>query len=155
MLRRTPGAQSMNDFPKEIQIRWKLDFKCNFIVSIISLQNFAQLSYHVENFVTIISPKLGWEQHEISEMWNELQLHRLMLVLVFGMGLHQIIAVRKYFVDKMRNYAIRLLTSPDIMCKCNLIKPLNKNKHCGNICTYYVRYNQKLLVSRNFQAPLS
>ena len=84
-------------------------------------------------------------------MWNVLQLHRLMLVLVFGMGLPQIIAVRKYFVDEMRNYAIRLLTSPDIMY--NLIKPLNKNKHCGNI--YYVRYNQKLLVSRNFQAPHS
>ena len=34
----------MNDIPKLIQIRWKLDFKCNFISGIISPQNFAQLS---------------------------------------------------------------------------------------------------------------
>ena len=26
------GAQFMNDFPILILIRWKLDFKCNFIV---------------------------------------------------------------------------------------------------------------------------
>ena len=120
-------------FPKVIKIRWKLDFKCNFIVGIISLQHFIQLSCHVQNFITIISPKPGWEQHEISiefklrlknRSWNVLQLHRFMLVPCFGMGLPQIIAVRKYFVDTMRNYAIRLLTSPDVMCKYNLITPL-------------------------------
>ena len=27
-----------------------------------------------------------------------------------------------------------LLTSPDVMCKYNLINPPNNNKHCGNIC---------------------
>ena len=52
-----------------------------------------------------------------------LQLHSFMLVLVFGMGLPQVIAVRKYFVDTMRTYAIKLLTSPDAMCKYNLISP--------------------------------
>ena len=79
-----------------------------------------------------------------------------MLALVFGMGLPQIIAVRKYVVDTIRNYVIRLLTSPDVMCKYNLIKPQNNNKHCDNmhiVCGN--SYNQKLLVSRNFQAPLS
>ena len=45
----------------------------------------------------------------------------------FGMGLPQIIAVRKYFVDTMRNYVIRLLTSPDVMCKYNLINHPNNN----------------------------
>ena len=73
----------------------------------------------------------------------------------YGPTVPQIITVRKYFVDTMRNYAIRLLTSPDIMCKYILIKPSNNNKHCGNTYMYYVRYNQKLLVFRNFQAPLS
>ena len=42
------------------------------------------------------------------------------------------------------------------MCKYNLIKPQNNNKHCDNmhiVCGN--SYNKKLLVSRNFQAPLS
>ena len=72
----------------------------------------------------------------------------------FGItSLPQIITISKYFVDTMRNYAIRLLTSPDVMCKYNLIKPPNTN--IAAIYVYYVWYNQKLLVSRNFQAPLS
>ena len=74
---------------------------------------------------------------------------------LFGMGLPQIIAFRKYFVDTICNHVIRLLASPDVRCKCNLIKSPNNNKHCGNICVYYVWYNQKLLISRNSQASLS
>ena len=82
------------------------------------------------------------------------------LALVFGMGLPQIIAIRKYFVDTMRNYVIILLRLPDVMCKYDLIKPLNNNKHCGNMyimCgnTHYSVINPNLLVSRNCQATLS
>ena len=135
ILRRTPGAQFMNDIPKIIQIRWKLDFKCNFIVGIISLQHFAQLSCHVQNFITIISPNLGWEceisidfnydwkiVHEIdgsaqdcsNSITNTLELLQSCAkpskcapaaqIHVFGMGLPEIIAVRKYVVDTIRDY---------------------------------------------------
>ena len=63
-----------------------------------------------------------------NRLWNVLQLHRSMLVLVFGMGLPHIVGVRQYFVDTMRNYAMRLLTSPNIMWKYILIKPPNEKK---------------------------
>ena len=53
-------------FSQGNSIRWKLDFKWSFIVGIISLHNFAQLLFHVQSFRTIISPKFGWEQREIS-----------------------------------------------------------------------------------------
>ena len=135
-VRRTPGAQIMNDFLRVIKIRWKLDFKCNFIVGIISRQNFLLLPCQVQNFITIISPSLKENSMKFPSdfklrlqncSWNALQLHRFMPALVFGIGLPQIIAVRKCFVDTMRNYAIGLLISPDVMCKYNLIKRPNNN----------------------------
>ena len=75
------------------------------------------------------------------------QIH---VVPCFGTGLPQIIAVRKYFVDTMRKYAIWLLTSPHVMCKYNQMIT-----NIAAIYVYYVRYNLKLFVSRNFQTPLS
>ena len=58
---------------------------------------------------------------------NVLQLHRYAGPCVWYGPVFQIIAVRKYVVDTIRNYVIRLLTSPDVMCKYNLIKPQNNN----------------------------
>ena len=183
ILRRTPGAQFMNDIPKIIQIRWKLDFKCNFIVGIISLQHFAQLSCHVQNFITIISPNLGWEceisidfnydwkiVHEIdgsaqdcsNSITNTLELLQSCAKPSKCAPAAQIHAGPCVWYgptpDHCRQkvccwYNTWLLTSPDVMCKYNLIKPQNNNKHCDNM--HIVCGNKKLLVSRNFQAPLS
>ena len=50
-----------------------------------------------------------------------------------------------------------LLTSPDVMCKYNLINTQTITNIVAIYVYYhdYVRYNQKLLVSHIFQAPLS
>ena len=57
----------------------------------------------------------------------------------------------------MRTYAIKLLTSPDVMCKYNLINPQTITNIVAIYVYYhdYVHYNQKLFVSHIFQAPLS
>ena len=96
----------------------------------------------MQNCITITSPNLVWEQHDISIEFELRLKNREMcsscidscwLALVFGMGLPQIIAIRKYLVDTMRNCVIILLRSPDVMCKYDLIKSPNNNKHCGNM----------------------
>ena len=159
----------MNDFPIVILIRWILDFKCNFIVGNHIATKFCTTAVPCAKFHKDHFPNLVWEQHEISIEFELRLKNREMrsscidscwLALVFGMGLPQIIAIRKYFVDTMRNYVIILLRLPDVMCKFDLIKPLNNNKHCGNMyimCgnTHYSVINPNLLVSRNCQAKLS
>ena len=147
----------MNDFPIVTLIWWKLYFMCNFIVR----------NHIATQFCTTVVPcaKFHNDHFTKSRMRTAWNFHRFLihrsscidsywLVLVFGMGLPQIIAIRMYFVDTMRNYVIILLRSPDVMCKYDLIKSPNNNKHCGNMyimCgkTHSIRdsvINQKLLV---------
>ena len=110
------GAQFMNDFPILILIRWKLDFKCNFIVG----------NHIATKFCTTAVPcaKFHNDHFTQSRIWTTWYFHRIWittekswidscwLALVFGMGLPQIIAVRKHFVDIMRNYVIIYLVHP-------------------------------------------
>ena len=74
-----PGAHFMNDFAIVIQILWKTGFSVTPLYGVISLQNFthgttAQLSCHVQNFITITSLQLIWGQNEFSsnlKLWWE------------------------------------------------------------------------------------
>ena len=66
-----PGAHFMNYF-FIIQIWQKICFSITPLKGIISLRNFAhgtttQLSCHVQNFIAIVSFKLGWKQNLISD----------------------------------------------------------------------------------------
>ena len=110
------GAQFMNDFPILILIRWKLDFKCNFIVGNHIATKFCTTAvpcakFHNDHF---IQSRIWttWYFHRIWITTEKSWIDSCWLALVFGVGLPQIIAVRKHFVDTMRNYVIIYLDHP-------------------------------------------
>ena len=61
-----PVAHFTNDFSIIIQIGWEIGFSVTPLYGIISPQNFAQLSWHVQYFIAVTSQQHGSEQGKIA-----------------------------------------------------------------------------------------